>query len=78
MSEEIKTRSKMFLSKMSDDVQIKVEQVAKDMCISKWLVIEQILENAFGITNEKIDVQKWLKGNHSQQKVGKPNKTRKR
>ena len=71
-----KTRSTLYCRQMSDDVKVKVSETAATMGIAQWLVIEKILESAFGIDDEDtFDVAKWIT-KHKRGSTGKAYKNK--
>lgn len=71
MTTEFKSRSKIFFSQMSDDVAFALDKKSAELCISKWLIAEKILESALGI-DKKIDLNEWLGVSRSRGKIGTP------
>lgn len=69
MTIEFKSRSKLFFSQMSDDVHAALEKKSEELCVSKWLIAEKILESALGI-DKKVDLNAWLGVTPSRGKVG--------
>lgn len=70
----IKTRSPLYLSQMSDQVKAKLEQLAKDVGVANWVVVESILEKSFKISSENnLDLSKFL-GGPNKARTGKRHK----
>lgn len=77
MAKKLKTRSTYYQRQMSDEVKVKIKRKADEMGIAQWLLVEMILENALGISNQdSLDVSKWLAGNHSKSRTGKKQNNR--
>jgi len=73
--ERFKTRSSLFLYKMSDAVKAKLEETEQKTGVAKWLIVEKILEDSFGIRpDEGIDIEKFLGVTAHRAKVGKSRK----
>lgn len=75
MSGGVKTRSPMYLYKMSDKVQGKLDDAERKSGIAKWLIVEKILEDSFGLqSDEGLDIEKFLGVTAHRAKVGKARK----
>lgn len=75
MSEKLKTRSALHLYKMSDDVKSKLAETEKATGLAQWLIVEKLLEDAFGIkSDESINLEKFLGVTAHRAKVGKSRK----
>ncbi len=75
MAAGFKTRSPMYLYKMSDKVKAKLEEAEQKSGIAKWLIVEKVLEDSFNLkSDEGIDIEKFLGINANRAKVGKARK----
>lgn len=71
----IKTRSTLYLKQMNDEVKAKLEMLSKSTGIAQWAIVEDILEERFGIdSSNAVDVNKFLKGNKNKNKAGTRNR----
>lgn len=68
----MKTRSPVYFRLMSDKVLAKVTERASELNISRWLLVENILEKAFNIKNDEMTVSDFIGVNRFTGKVGTP------
>lgn len=56
------THKALYAKKIDAKVIDKIDVIAKNLQVSKWLVVEKLLSQALGVKNKNpLDLAKWLK-----------------
>lgn len=75
MGRGLKTRSPLYLYKMSDKVLAVLEDAEQKTGEAKWIIVERILEKAFGLKfDENVNLEEFLGLTAHRAKVGKSRK----